>query len=48
MRVIPAEKIRDTVRDLSIRANLFLRRDILKILKLAYKAERNIRAKELK
>jgi fumarate hydratase subunit alpha len=47
MRVISAEKIRDTIRVLSIRANLFLREDILKALKLAYKIERNIRAKEV-
>ena len=47
MRMIPAEKIRDAVRDLSIRANLFLRSDTLKALKSAYQAEKNNRAKEI-
>ena len=47
MRVISAEDIRDTVRDLSIRANLFLRSDILKVLKNSYQAEKNSRAKEI-
>jgi len=47
MKTISAETIRDTVRDLSIKANLFLRSDILKALEFAYKTERNIRAKEI-
>jgi fumarate hydratase subunit alpha len=45
MRTISAKIIRNTVRDLSIRANLFLRSDILRALKHAYKIEPNKRAK---
>ncbi|MFA5275307.1 MAG: fumarate hydratase [Candidatus Omnitrophota bacterium] len=47
MKVIPAKLIRDTVRDLSIQANLFLRSDILKALKNAYRIEHNKNAKKI-
>ncbi|MGA2775710.1 MAG: fumarate hydratase [Candidatus Omnitrophota bacterium] len=47
MRVIPAKLIRDTVRDLSIRANLFLRADIFSALKNAYKIEHNESARKI-
>jgi fumarate hydratase subunit alpha len=46
MRTISAIKIRDTVSDLCIKANLFLRKDVLRALKAAYKKERNKRAKD--
>jgi len=47
MRAISAKKIQDTVAELCIRANIFLRRDVLKALKSASKKETNKRAKEL-
>lgn len=45
MRVITADKIRDTVASLCIEANLFLRRDALSALRRAYAKEKNKRAK---
>lgn len=47
MKIISAEKIKDTVSDLCIEANLILRRDILGALKQAYHLEINKRAKEI-
>ena len=47
MRVISANKIRDVVSDLCIRANWVLRRDVLRALKAAYIKETNKRAKEI-
>ncbi len=47
MRVIPANKIRDTVADLCVQANLFLRRDVLARLKDAYLKETNKKAKRI-
>ncbi|MFC1804403.1 fumarate hydratase [Candidatus Omnitrophota bacterium] len=45
MRTIPAKKIVDAVKELSIQANTLLRRDLLTALKVAYTCERNKRAK---
>lgn len=45
MRIISAKKIQDTVAELSIQANLFLRPDVLKALKLAYSRQANKKAK---
>ena len=45
MKTIPTNKIRNTVADLCIRANLFLRKDALAALKVAYSQEKNKRAK---
>ena len=47
MRKITVDKIRETVRDLCIQANLNLRKDILAALKKAYSGERNKRAKNI-
>lgn len=47
MRVISAEKIRSTVSDLCLQANLILRKDILSALKRAYATEANRRSKEI-
>lgn len=47
MKVIPANKIKDTVSDLCIRANLILPQDVLNKLKVAYAQEKNKRAKEI-
>lgn len=41
MRIITAEKIRDTVADLCVQANLYLRKDVLAALKSAYRTESN-------
>jgi fumarate hydratase subunit alpha len=45
MKKITANKIRNTLADLCIRANLFLRKDVLAALKVAYSQEKNKRAK---
>ena len=45
MRLITANKIKDTVADLCIQANLLLRNDVLAQLKSAYKREKHKRAK---
>jgi len=45
MKKITADKIRNTLADLCIRANLFLRKDVLAALKVAYSQEKNKRAK---
>jgi fumarate hydratase subunit alpha len=47
MRIIAANKITDTVRDLAIQANLILRKDVLFALKSAYAKEKNKRAKDI-
>ncbi|MBU1726934.1 MAG: fumarate hydratase [Candidatus Omnitrophica bacterium] len=47
MKVISANKIRDTVAKLCVEANLVLREDILRQLKLAYAKEKNKRAKSI-
>ena len=47
MKVISADKVRDTVADLCIQANIILRRDVLARLEAAYPAERHKRAKEI-
>ncbi|MFH1199098.1 MAG: fumarate hydratase [Candidatus Omnitrophota bacterium] len=47
MRIISANKIRDTVADLCIRANLVLRKDVLAQLNVAYLKETNKRAKDI-
>ena len=47
MRVISADKIRDAVSELCIRANLVLRKDVLSGLKSAYSKEANNRAKDI-
>ncbi|OGX15488.1 MAG: fumarate hydratase [Omnitrophica WOR_2 bacterium RBG_13_41_10] len=47
MRIISARKIRDTVSDLCLEANLFLRKDVLTALRVAYSKERNKRAQEI-
>ncbi|MBU0503929.1 MAG: fumarate hydratase [Candidatus Omnitrophica bacterium] len=44
MKIISAEKIKNTVADLCLRANLVLRKDVLAALKLAYKNETDKRA----
>jgi fumarate hydratase subunit alpha len=46
-RVITSVKIRDTVAQLCLRANLILRKDVLAALKKAYAKEPNKRAKEI-
>jgi fumarate hydratase subunit alpha len=47
MRAISSVKIRDAVSDLCIRANLFLRKDILSLLYAAYAKETNKRARDI-
>ncbi len=47
MRLISAEKIRDTAAQLCVKANLVLRSDVLSALRLAYTKEKNKRAKEI-
>jgi len=47
MRIINAKKITETVKDLSIKANLDLRKDVLAGLKQAYKKETNNRARKI-
>ena len=47
MKVITAAKIRDTVSELCIKANLVLRKDVLSALNSAYLKETNKRAKEI-
>ncbi len=47
MKVITADKIRDAVANLSIQANLVLRKDVLSGLKAAYSKEANKRAKDI-
>jgi len=47
MRAISAKKIQDTVAKLCIQANIFLREDVLNVLKLAYGKESNKRAKQI-
>ncbi len=47
MKIISAGKIRDTVSDLCIQANLYLRKDVLAALKTAVLEETNSRAKRL-
>ena len=47
MRIISAKKIRDTVSDLCLKANLFLREDVLVALKSAYLNEANKKAKDI-
>jgi len=47
MRLITADKIRNAVAELCIRANLVLRKDVLSGLKSAYSRETNKRAKDI-
>lgn len=47
MKVISADKIRDTVADLCIKANIVLREDVLSSLQSAYAKEKNKRAKDV-
>jgi len=47
MRAITAQKIRDTIADLCVEANLVLREDVLFVLQAAYSRERNKRAKDI-
>lgn len=47
MKFISAEKIKNTVKDLCIRANLDLRKDVLRALKIALPKEKNKRAKNI-
>ena len=47
MRIIDAKLIEHTVRDLSIKANTILRKDVLAALKKAYRAEAKKRPKEI-
>jgi len=47
MRVISADKIKDAVSELCIRANTVLRKDILAKLKAAYSQETNKRARDI-
>ncbi len=47
MKIISANKIKDTVADLCVEANLILRQDVLQALKQAYKAEKNKRARRI-
>lgn len=47
MRTISSDKIRDSVSDLCLQANLFLRKDVLQALKLAYQVEPGARAKKI-
>jgi len=45
MREIAVSQIRDTVRDLCLKANFELRKDVLSAIKSAYRNETNVRAK---
>ncbi|MFH0791247.1 MAG: fumarate hydratase [Candidatus Omnitrophota bacterium] len=47
MKIISAEKIRDTVSNLCVQANLYLRKDVLSALKNAYKRETNKTSQEI-
>ncbi len=47
MRAISARKIQDTVAELCVKANLFLRKDVLKALESASLKETNSRAKDI-
>jgi fumarate hydratase subunit alpha len=47
MKFISAEKIKNTVKDLCIKANLDLRKDVLNALKIALPKEKNKRAKNI-
>ena len=47
MRIVTAEKITNTIGDLCIRANLFLRKDVLTQLKAAYAREKKKGAKDI-
>ncbi len=47
MRIVRAEKIRDTVADLCLQANLVLRKDVLAQLKAASLKEKNKQAKDI-
>lgn len=47
MKIISAEKIRNTIAELCIQANLVLRRDVLSKLRAAYLQETNKRAKDI-
>ncbi|MFH1397358.1 MAG: fumarate hydratase [Candidatus Omnitrophota bacterium] len=47
MKIIPAEKIRNTVADLCLKANISLRKDVLSALKLAYSRESNKIARKI-
>jgi len=47
MRIISSDKIKDTIADLCIQANLVLRKDILSALKIAYSKETSKRAKDI-
>ena len=47
MKVISADKIRDALSELCIRANLVLREDVLSGLKSAYSRETKRRAKDI-
>lgn len=47
MRIIDAKLIENTVRDLSVKANTILRKDVLAVLKKAYLSEVKKRPKEL-
>jgi fumarate hydratase subunit alpha len=47
MKVISAKKIQETIADLCIQANLYLRRDVSSALKSAFKKEANRKAKDI-
>ena len=47
MREIDVAKIRDTVRDLCLKANFELRADVMRALKVSLKKEKNARAKNI-
>lgn len=47
MRIISAERIKETISELCIQANLYLRKDILKALESAYQKENSQRAKDI-
>ena len=47
MRIVSAKKIQDTLAELCIQANLFLRPDVLRALKSAHAKESNKRAKRI-
>ncbi|MFA4843225.1 MAG: fumarate hydratase [Candidatus Omnitrophota bacterium] len=47
MRIISADKIKNTVADLCVQANLVLRPDVLRALKSVYREETNSRAKRI-
>jgi len=47
MRIISAEEIKNSVADLCVRANLYLRKDVLLALKSAYVKETGKRAKKI-